>query len=766
MLTVSAEFLQALKNKATQDIRLEFTDGTIIDKNSISITSGGLTYTEILNGDTDMTMGRAVMTEVNAALVNHDGRFADFDFTQEFTAKFGAEVDGTFVYTPLGVFRGERPEKVRGRLIDFTAHDKMSLFDKSAEAFTDSLTFPITLGGIFTRLCDFCGIGYVSAEFINSGKIFNANPLEGTEYTCREILAYIAEAACAYARISRDGAVELVWFSAADYTVTRTDRFEISESEFEAPPIDRLEVYNSYGDQLNTSGTGDIVYGITDNPFLYIENDTQVEELQPYVDAIYARLVTFPAYHPSSFRAEFNPAVQCGDIITVVDDYDETISFPVFMQTITWTGYAKVTYENTGGMTRQNAPIEQRELEQIKKRMLRSADLSTAIDSYLNSQEGVASITQAVSGTFVTSDELREYVTESQLDARIESYINGEEGIASITESLSGTFVLEDELGDYATKTEVTTSITQKISEFEASLTLSASSSSENSVTVTDEEVGDFVIYEFDDAAGYAFERTSDGYYTSQNAGIDDSFSYAEIDFNFTEDTLVAIRCISYGESNYDYGLVSNVDYGLATSSTADSSSTYVFHSFKGESSADPVDLFMTIPAGNHFITLKYVKDSSQSSNGDYFKFRVLKTKQTSSSQKSTLTLKAGSTVLSSADITFSGFVTFESLETAGATTINGANVTTDNLTVENVFLGGENSRKILTSNLGSSGGTVDIGFIENYGSSSYGKVVRIYADHLYIIPPGGDELDDDVLVISTKDMHFGANSSDWTFDI
>ena len=45
--------------------------------------------------------------------------------------------------------------------------------------------------------------------------------------------------------------------------------------------------------------------------------------------------------------------------------------------------------------------------------------------------------------------------------------------------------------------------------------------------------------------------------------------------------------------------------------------------------------------------------------------------------QSSTLTLKAGSTTLSSAEITFQGMVTFADLSTVGRTAINGSNITT-----------------------------------------------------------------------------------------
>lgn len=573
MLAVSADFLQAIKDKSPQDVRLEFAGGDVIGTSDIAITAGGLTYTEILNGETDVTFGRAVMSELSAMLINADGRFTDFDFAREFTAKIGVEASqgakvthsGTqvswtdeaagytftywvyntnyvrfqrqavgsntstasslscsnaaivityedmvyavgadyniikvwkrtsptshgvitvsvglpagitdaqlkswvdsktcvrveeqedgFVYIPLGVFKGERPEKVRGKLINFTAHDRMSLFDKPAGAFADGLTFPCTLGEIFAKLCSFCGVSYIGASFPNSDKTFDTNPLEDTDYTCREILGYIAEAAGSYARMSRDGAVELVWFADADYTVTRTDRFEMTESEFLTPPIDKLEVYNSYGDQLNSSGTGEIVYGISDNPFLYIENDTQLAGLQPYVEAIYNRITSLPAYHPSSFRAEFNPAVQCGDIISVVDDYGETISFPVFVQTLTWNGGGKTVYENTGGVIRQNAPFTQRELEQIKKKSVKTKDLWTYVDSYLSSPEGVASINAAVGGNLATKDDLTGFVTESQLNIAVEAYINGEEGVASLTQSLSGTFVTVREYGNNITLT-------------------------------------------------------------------------------------------------------------------------------------------------------------------------------------------------------------------------------------------------------------------------------------------------------------------------
>ena len=624
MLAVSAGFLQAIKNKAPQDVRLEFTGGDVIGTSDISITSGGLTYTEILNGETDVVFGRAVMSELSAVLINADGRFTNFDFSREFEAKVGVKVGGMFEYVSLGVFKGNRPDKMRGKLIDFTAHDRMSLFDKSAESFADGLTLPRTLGEIFADLCAFCGVGYVSAVFPNSGKMFDKNPLADTDYTCREILGYIAETAGAYARMSRSGAVELVWFADVNYTVTRTDRFEMTESEFLTPPIDRLEVYNSYGDQLNCSGSGDIVYGISDNPFMYIENDTQLTGLQPYVDAIYNRITSLPAYHPSSFRAEFNPAVQCGDVISVVNDYGETIRFPVFVQTITWNGFGKTTYENTGDVIRQNAPFTQRELEQIKKKSVKATDLKTYIESYLNTEEGVASITSAVSGKFMEIPPSFEYSKPS--------------------------------------------------------------------------------------AAAFGFTFAADGYYTSTNGGMGNTYSYGVFTFQNKSGAPreITLRCISYGESNYDYGIISTVNHSLSLSSAADT--TNVLKSFKGLSSKVAVDVKVEIPAGTSTISFKYIKNSNDDLvGGDFFKIvpivgdYVTKMEATSlieqrvdefgaslklsvsNGQKSSTISLTGDGINLSGKVEFNGEVVFKSdLSTAGGTTfINGANIMTGTLSAD-----------------------------------------------------------------------------------
>lgn len=725
-----ASLLEAIRAHTEQDIKITFADNTVLGKADVAITGDGVKITDILNGDTDYTFGKAVCKQVEMTLFNVDNKFNSFDFTQEFTLQIGVKVGAAFQYVTVGIFKGERPDKVRGKLIDFTAYDRMQKFEVSASDFIENMTFPVTLGAVFSSLCAAVGVEPITTTFTNSTKNFTFNPFSTSDYTAREVLAWIAEAAGCYARVNADGKVELNTFTTNSYKILKTDRFEMSESEFETPVIGKLECYTSYGDQLATAGTGTNTYVISDNPFLYIENDTEIPTLQPYVNAIFAKASLFPAYSPISVRAEWYPEIKCGDIITVVNDYDEVKTLPIFSQTIKWNGFGKVEYESTGGLTREIEPVQQRELEAIKKSMLRGTDLSTAVESYLNTQEGKASITSAVEGKFVEVSSGSTITTTTAIEQLIQKTEKGIESKISLSASYgSGTI-----------GSNVRALLTLFANADSSSIRLSANAldltATETAGSTSTEEVGTYAQHPDVDGIPatpdneYDFTKTSDGYYTSQNAGVHSSYSYGGFKFNFTQSTTITIRCISYGEAEHDYGIVSNLDTSLDWDNNADTTGVKKAFSGENESSSSYVDLTMTVPPGSHFITFKYIKDSSVHKNGDYFKIKCFV--QKTSRGKATISLKSGNVQISSADINFNGLVTFTDLSTSGATTIDGGNVTTDNLYVNKVFFAENENYTIVTSKMSAQNGVVQVGvqspisgmaaFLELYGSFIYFK--------------------------------------------
>ena len=730
-----ASLLEAIRAHTEQDIKITFADNTVLGKADVAITGDGVKITDILNGDTDYTFGKAVCKQVEMTLFNVDNKFNNFDFTQEFTLQIGVKVGAAFQYVTVGVFKGERPDKVRGKLIDFTAYDRMQKFEVSASDFIENMTFPVTLGAVFSSLCAAVGVEPITTTFTNSTKNFTFNPFSTSDYTAREVLAWIAEAAGCYARVNADGKVELNTFTTNSYKILKTDRFEMSESEFETPVIGKLECYTSYGDQLVTAGTGTNTYVISDNPFLYIENDTEISALQPYVNAIFAKASLFPAYSPIAVRAEWYPEIKCGDIITVVNDYDEVKTLPIFSQTIKWNGFGKVEYESTGGLVREIEPVQQRELEAIKKSMLRDTDLSTAVESYLNTQEGKASITSAVEGKFVEVSSGSTITTTMAIDQLIQKTEKGIESKISLSASYgSGTI-----------GSNVRALLTLFANADSSSIRLSANAldltATETAGSTSAEEVGTYDGYPDPDGnvpvgdasiADYEFTKTSDGYYTSQNAGVHKSFSYGGLKFNFTKSTAITIRCISYGEAEHDYGIVSNLDTMLEWDNKADATGVKKAFSGENESSSSYVDLTMTVPPGSHFITFKYIKDSSVHKNGDYFKIKCFI--QKTSRGKATISLKSGNVQISSADINFNGLVTFTDLSTSGATTIDGGNVTTDNLYVNKVFFAENENYTIVTSKMSAQNGVVQVGVQSPI--SGMAAFLELYGSFIYFIDP------------------------------
>lgn len=121
--------------------------------------------------------------------------------------------------------------------------------------------------------------------------------------------------------------------------------------------------------------------------------------------------------------------------------------------------------------------------------------------------------------------------------------------------------------------------------------------------------------------ASYGFALNGEGYYESNNKGRANSAALCKVVFNLPKAATVTFQCINYAESNYDYGILGNVDSTLSTSYLADSSYK---HSFKGKKMSTVQEVSYQMEAGEHFVYVKYRKDSSVDSNNDSLQFKVV----------------------------------------------------------------------------------------------------------------------------------------------
>ena len=122
----------------------------------------------------------------------------------------------------------------------------------------------------------------------------------------------------------------------------------------------------------------------------------------------------------------------------------------------------------------------------------------------------------------------------------------------------------------------------------------------------------------------YPFQLNLNYYYESTNKSKDSSYSYATLNYSGFEN--LVLECINSGDANYDYGIISQPDVQLSESTSDDGAtgSTKVFKNFKGQSSTNPVQITIPSDKGSHFITIKYMKDSSLNRGNDSLQFKVI----------------------------------------------------------------------------------------------------------------------------------------------
>lgn len=124
--------------------------------------------------------------------------------------------------------------------------------------------------------------------------------------------------------------------------------------------------------------------------------------------------------------------------------------------------------------------------------------------------------------------------------------------------------------------------------------------------------------------ASYGFVlNSSTGYYTSNNQAHSNSAAVARLNLSLDVACLVTIEYINYAEATYDYGIFGRVDTALSTSYTADSNA-YLACSSNSYNTSIPQTLTYTVSAGNHYIDIKYRKDTATDSNNDDLRWKIV----------------------------------------------------------------------------------------------------------------------------------------------
>ena len=265
-----------------------------------------------------------------------------------------------YEYVPLGTFYFSTPEQRRVANISCEALDSMQKFNVDVDDWWAGLTWPLTRGQLLQSLCTHVGVTLKATTFPGSTESIASAPMAGNGLVGKDVLGWIAETACAYARMSRDDRLELVWFAAQDVKLTQNQHFGDSPAEYETPAVEALHVMvanTDLGVMLPEGGTGN-EYQVLDNPLFYGSTEA---EIRGKAQDLYEKLTAFPAYTPNSVDAVCDWSIEPGDIIQVVGGDGTTRTLPIFRMTLKWAGgWARATYECTGGTGRKPATQSKR----------------------------------------------------------------------------------------------------------------------------------------------------------------------------------------------------------------------------------------------------------------------------------------------------------------------------------------------------------------------------------------------------------------------
>lgn len=312
--------------------------------------------TELCGGGEDLVPGVCACSEAEAVLLNLDGALDGvFQTGQELIPHLGFLTENGEETVPMGVFAITSVENQDGK-ITLKLSDRMLRLEQPVTIETQganpvlrfgekarTLYLPYTLAALFSGLCYVMDMEFTSITFPNNTYV-PGNVLEG-ETSGRNLLAYIAQAAGCFARMDRNGRLELKSYTAADAPLGLDDYFTVKEAGFSVPAITALTVRAEEGDVGRTIGEPGVSYVITGNPLLYRLNS--MSDYAPIMQTILEGMGARP-YAPMEIEARGNPAVQAGDILTAALRDGRTAALPVMTHTLTYNGGLRDTLASTG----------------------------------------------------------------------------------------------------------------------------------------------------------------------------------------------------------------------------------------------------------------------------------------------------------------------------------------------------------------------------------------------------------------------------------
>ena len=175
----------------------------------------------------------------------------------------------TYEFVPLGHFVADRPNVPTVNEIDFNCNDLMMKFEKDMpDDTTLELTYPLAISTLLDKMCSYVGGTNGVGSFINDSATISSRPEEFNSATMRDVLKWIAEAAGGNIKFNRNGELKIKWLQQTQQAYGPNMYKTFNPYWYETSTVTQLKNRASDGSYDNSSGSGDEIYLIQDNPLL------------------------------------------------------------------------------------------------------------------------------------------------------------------------------------------------------------------------------------------------------------------------------------------------------------------------------------------------------------------------------------------------------------------------------------------------------------------------------------------------------------------
>lgn len=431
MLTVSEEWKNRIYDDAPAlllkaDIILDNGNELYLDYEDYDddFMSSGNTFEDSTSGENSFDIGQAIMNTFLFTLNNFDGRFDDVSFKNSVIIPYVGMTmsDGTEEWVKKGKFMVSDPGR-RGGILSFTAYDFMLKLDNTPFS-NVQIAYPTTIGDMAHAICTECGVTLATTTFFNSTYVVNSAPVG--DFSCRQIISYIAQIAGCFARFNANGELEIKWYPAVDITAKNyhdITEYASLETGLEDVFITGIKVSSYYNEdaigdeETDNSNVEEYLAGadgyalcISKNPLIPYGNAKVV------ADSLYSKLKD-TAFRPLELRTFFDPSMEAGDAAVITDVDGNTYAF--FVTNISAPVGSYVTIRCGAENTEENAASQYSgaKSEVLKALDIVNAKIQNLVSVHLESEVakfGYATIQQAdilSANIKVVSGDLADYKT-------------------------------------------------------------------------------------------------------------------------------------------------------------------------------------------------------------------------------------------------------------------------------------------------------------------------------------------------------------------